>query len=412
MTFSGGTIALADAYWFQEGPGVRKWQFRTSGVKLLNVANVEKGGRLNLAKTERYLSESEVSTKYAHFLVDAGDLVIASSGISFDEDGLLRTRGAFACDNDLPLCLNTSTIRFKAVDGMSDLRFLRHWIDGREFRSQITRLVTGTAQQNFGPTHLKAIKITLPALSEQRRIAAILDKADALRAQRRAAIAQLDTLTQSIFLDMFGDPAMNPRKWTIRAVGDYVDHFAGGKSFETEADGNAETRNRVLKVSAVTSMRFLPEQSKPVPDSYLPPADHFIRDGDLLFSRANTTELVGAIAMVDRAPPNMLLPDKLWRFVWRRPPQVEPIFIWALFQTDAVRFQIARRATGTSESMKNISQEKLLGIRTILPPLWVQREFVRRAQSVENLLKRNGEALAHTEALFAALQRSAFSVDL
>ena len=155
-------VPLVEAFWFQEGPGIRNWQFTTSGIKLLNVANIEKSGTLNLSKTVRHLDEAEVAKKYSHFLVDPGDLVIASSGISFDEDGLLRTRGAFVEERDLPLCLNTSTIRFKAVKGVSDLRFLRLWLDCNEFRSQITKLVTGTAQQNFGPSHLKAMKITLP----------------------------------------------------------------------------------------------------------------------------------------------------------------------------------------------------------------------------------------------------------
>ena len=125
------TLPLTEAFWFQEGPGVRNWQFTTSGIKLLNVANIEKGGMLNLEKTDRHLNETEVAKKYSHFLVDAGDLVIASSGISFDDDGLLRTRGAFVRAEQLPLCLNTSTIRFKAIDGVSDLRFLRLWLNGQ-----------------------------------------------------------------------------------------------------------------------------------------------------------------------------------------------------------------------------------------------------------------------------------------
>jgi len=112
-------LPLSEAYWFQEGPGVRKWQFTDSGIKLLNVGNIEKDGRLNLEKTDRHLSKEEVAQKYSHFLVDKGDLVIASSGISFDDDGLLRTRGAFVENHQLPLCLNTSTIRFKAVEGVA-----------------------------------------------------------------------------------------------------------------------------------------------------------------------------------------------------------------------------------------------------------------------------------------------------
>jgi hypothetical protein len=156
-----------------------------------------------------------------------------------------------------------------------------------------------------------------PPLEEQRRIAEVLDRAEALRAKRRAALAQLDTLTQSIFLALFGDPDENPKAWPIQQVSDYVAEFQGGKSLEAEGGENVAARNRVLKISAVTSTEFEPDENKPVPDSYEPPSDHFVRPGDLLFSRANTTELVGAVAYVERTPPNLLLPDKLWRFVWR-----------------------------------------------------------------------------------------------
>lgn len=89
------SFRLPDVVWFQEGPGVRKWQFTSSGIKLLNVGNILLSGELDLSKTERHLSKEEVEIRYKHFLVDDGDLVIASSGISFDEDRLLRTRGAF-----------------------------------------------------------------------------------------------------------------------------------------------------------------------------------------------------------------------------------------------------------------------------------------------------------------------------
>jgi len=153
-------VKLNDAFWFQEGPGVRKWQFTQSGIKLLNVANILKNGSLDLSKTERYLSVEEVDHKYSHFLADPGDLVIASSGISIEEDGFLKTRGAFVKEHHIPLCMNTSTIRFKSFEGISDLSFLRHWLQSFEFRSQITREVTGIAQKNFGPSHLKKLSIT------------------------------------------------------------------------------------------------------------------------------------------------------------------------------------------------------------------------------------------------------------
>ena len=131
-------------------------------------------------------------------LVDAGDLVAASSGISIDEDDLLRTRSAFVGKEHLPLCMNTSTVRFKATDGVSDLRFLQQWLQSQEFRKQITREVTGSAQKNFGPTHLKRLHITLPPLDLQHRFAAIAESVERQKASQRAHLAELDTLFASL----------------------------------------------------------------------------------------------------------------------------------------------------------------------------------------------------------------------
>jgi len=190
--------ALPNAFWFQEGPGVRMWQFKAEGIKLLNVGNIEKDGSLNLTKTDRYLAQEEAFGKYKHFLVDAGDLVIASSGISFDEDGMLRTRGAFVSEQQLPLCMNTSTIRFKALDNVSDLRFLWAWLNSREFRAQITKCVTGSAQQNFGPSHLSSLMITLPPLAVQRWFARRVAAVEKLKTVHRASLAEMDALFASL----------------------------------------------------------------------------------------------------------------------------------------------------------------------------------------------------------------------
>lgn len=267
---------------------------------------------------------------------------------------------------------------------------------------------SGTGQPFIKPADVKTHEAFLPSLPEQRRIAAILDKADAMRAMRRTALNLLDKLTESIFLDMFGDPVANPKRWPVVRVGDYVAEFQGGRSMVAEADDTTFTRNRVLKVSAVTGMQFRPSESKPVPDSYSPPEMHFVRPGDLLFSRANTTELVGAAAFVHQTAPNLLLPDKLWRFVWRRPVQVEPLFVWMLFQSASMRYEIGRRATGTSSSMKNISQEKVLGIRSVLPPLDLQTAFVRRFASASVLRGNQTAALAAAHEMFSSLRYRGF----
>jgi type I restriction enzyme S subunit len=349
---------------------------------------------------------AEVAKGYTPFV--SGDVLVAKITPCFENgkiaQALLTHRAGFGSTE-----FHVVRPRADKLDARYTLHFLRL---GR-VRLAGERRMTGSAGQRRVPENFLAkIEIPLPPLGEQRRIAEVLDRAEALRAKRRAALSQLDSLTQSIFLDLFGDAGENPKGWPVRTVTDYVAEFQGGKSIESESGENVVTRNRVLKVSAVTGMKYLAHESKPVPDSYEPAKEHFARPGDLLFSRANTTELVGAVAYVESTPPNLLLPDKLWRFVWRQPAKVEPLFIWALFQTPPLRREIGRRATGTSGSMKNISQEKVFGISTILPPLPLQREFARRISAVEKLKTAQRAALAELDALFASLQHRAFRGEL
>ena len=87
---------------------------------------------------------------------------------------------------------------------------------------RIARHMTGTTRRRISRKNLSKVEIPLPPLAEQKRIARILDAADALRAKRREALAQLDTLLQSTFLDMFGDPVTNPMGWEREPVGEVI----------------------------------------------------------------------------------------------------------------------------------------------------------------------------------------------
>src|SRR5690606_29415613 len=112
--------------------------------------------------------------------------------------------------------------------GQLDSRYLYQWVKSPRFVSDMVRKATGASYPAVSDRIVCESKRPLPPLPEQRRIAEILDKADALRAKRRAALAQLDTLTQSIFLDMFGDPATNPKGWPRKELQDLFDIARGG----------------------------------------------------------------------------------------------------------------------------------------------------------------------------------------
>ncbi|MDD2475955.1 MAG: restriction endonuclease subunit S [Dysgonamonadaceae bacterium] len=167
-------VLMPEVCWFQEGPGVRNTQFTNSGVKLLNGTNIEKG-KLLLEKTERYISNEEAYGWYSHFLVDNGDILIACSGVSIEK---FHEKVTFAESKHLPLCMNTSTMRFKIKSSNLAKDFLFHFLKSNSFKEQIGGKATGSAQLNFGPSHVSKVFINMPSIEEQSNNAQILSDMD------------------------------------------------------------------------------------------------------------------------------------------------------------------------------------------------------------------------------------------
>lgn len=149
---------LDNVAWYQEGPGLRKWQFTDKGIKVINITNLV-NGYLDLDKTQRHITWDEFNKMYQHFEIDEGDIVVASSGNSYCKTAVVRKQ-------DLPLVMNTSVIRFKPKENL-DYKLLLIFLKSSLFKDQIDLLITGGAQPNFGPAHLKKINIMLPPTKEE-----------------------------------------------------------------------------------------------------------------------------------------------------------------------------------------------------------------------------------------------------
>lgn len=333
------------------------------------------------------------------FLIKNDDILIGMDG----EFNIARWKGGNALLNQRVCKISPNS---QAIDSNYLFRFLPKQLKDIE---NATPFVT---VKHLSVKTLQEIQIPLPPLDEQKRIAEVLDKADALREKRRLALNKLDQLLQSVFLEMFGDPVKNPKGWKVVQISSFVSSFQGGKSLLSESSEHFEVKHRILKVSAVTEMIYKPEQSKPVPSDYLPPSEHFVRVGDLLFSRANTTELVGAVAYVWGTPNNLLLPDKLWRFVWKNEETVSPLYVWRVFTNKDFKNELGKLGTGTSGSMKNISQGKLMNLKIPFPPIELQNKFAEVVKKIESLKSKKLNALANVENFFQSLQQKAFKGEL
>lgn len=236
---------------FLEGPGVRKWQFRDEGIKLINIKNIV-DDNLVLDNTDKYLSVEEVEEKYPHFLLEAGDYVMASSGVTWGKIAEVK-------EEHLPLCLNTSIIKLKTKnENILTKKYLYYFIKSSQFKNQINRLITGSAQPNFGPSHLKQVTIMVPSVEEQEKCVEQLEQINELLENKVSTLNQVEKMKYDIFYKMFGNPSENEKKWETALLEEYA-QFYNGKAHEKVISDNGKyivvnakyisTSGEVLKTS-------------------------------------------------------------------------------------------------------------------------------------------------------------------
>ncbi|MDP4271756.1 MAG: restriction endonuclease subunit S, partial [Bacteroidota bacterium] len=257
---------------------------------------------------------------------------------------------------------------------------------------------------------VKAIEIPLPPLETQKRIADILDKADALRQKDQQLLQKYDELAQAIFMDMFGDPVRNEKGWEVKPLGDYIVDIVAGSSYGGEEKVLESDELGVLKISAVTSGIFNPNEFKAVKKSVIQKEVIKVRKGNLLFSRANTRELVGATCIVDKDYDDLFLPDKLWRIDLKA--GCNTFYLKFLLSQKSVRYELNKTATGTSGSMLNISMPKLRDLKIIVPPINKQLDFEKRIIKLCSNQSLVGKETAKSESLFQSLLQQAFNGEL
>ena len=345
-----------------------------------------------ITETEETITELAVIESSAKF-IPKGALLVAMYGATI---GRVAKLGIDATSNQ-------AVCHILPDESLADTQYMFHAL-----QAQVPHLLVkgvGGAQPNISQEIIKNTVIPLPPLEEQRRIATILDKANQLRQLSQANLQSLDDLARKVFSDMFGDPVDNERGWNSGCIGDFVAQFETGKSLGS-GDGDVSDSLRIIRVSAVSSGSFKPEESKPAPKGYVPRENHFVQEGDLLLCRANTDTLIGEVAYVGQGVRDLLLSDKIWRFCLSNKIKSHALYVQQLFRHPSVRREIRRRATGTSGSMLNISQSSVLEIPIILPPADLQNKFQGIAAECRRLFLQNTRQAINLRLLSCSLNRS------
>jgi type I restriction enzyme S subunit len=367
---------------------IRSQNVRMEGLDLSNVV---------------YISE-EIDSCMSRSRLLVNDVLLNITGASIGRVSVFRCAGLRANVNQ-----HVCVIRPKP--DILDAGYLAHQIATPSFQTKISTIQNGGTRQALTFSQIAEFAIPLPPLEEQQRVAAILDKAESIRRKREQAIELADEFLRSLFLKMFGDPVRNPKAWPVLEFGKVIQDIEAGSSVSGEQRPRNPGEKAVLKISAVTWGNFDPREAKVVTPENLPPRLVTPKRGDLLFSRANTRELVAATCIVHDDFPDLFLPDKLWRLSIAK-KLATPEYVHFLLSIGSFRSQLAKIATGTSGSMLNISQAKLMSHGVPIPPIKEQQRFGRASDCVKKSIFASEQSLGVAAALQSSLTSRAFRGEL
>lgn len=252
-------------------------------------------------------------------------------------------------------------------------------------------------------------RLLLPPLEEQRRIAAILDKADALRAKRRYGIAKLDQLLQSVFIDLFGDPVVNPKGWQMVGIADMAEVLRDGPfGSNLKSEHYQPSGVRVIRLQNIGVWKFLAEDAAYISEKHFEslPRNH-CRAGDVLIGTLGEPNLRACIlpADIDRAL------NKADCLLFRpKPDMAMAEYVCGLLNCET----LIRSASGLAlgQTRLRVSMGRLKELRVPLPPLSLQQRFANWYERFCLERARAAEGCAAADSLFKSLQDNAFSGQL
>lgn len=333
----------------------------------------------------------------ARQLVEAGDVLVST--VRPNLNGVARVgvehHGATA---------STGFCVLRPAADTLDGGYAFQWVKSPSFVADMVSKATGASYPAVSDRIIFESRLPLPPLPEQRRIAAILDQADALRAKRREALAQLDSLTQSIFIDMFGDPG-NPKGWDLVSLPEATDFQEGpgimAKDFRQEGVPLVRLAGLDGANVSLRGCNFVE------PDMFARKWAHFaLNEGDILIL---TSATFGNPAVVGKEAAGAIFYTGIIRFK-PKPSGLDAVYLRHFLASTWFMRQATALASGAV--IKHFGPTHLKQMTIPVPPLPLQRQFAQRAAQVELLRRPFVQAAGESDRLFASLQHRAFAGQL
>jgi len=343
--------------------------------------------------TEEALAETSLK------LAPKGSVLVAMYGANVGRVGILG----------IDATTNQAVCYLVPEKDKADSRYIFHALQ-QKLPEFISRSVGG-AQPNINQQIIREAKIFLPPLKEQKRIAEILDHTQSLISKRKEAIALLDILTQSIFIEMFGDNSPLESKWNTVSFGDLLevltDYHANG-SYEILRD-NVVLKKQVdyalmVRTTDLENNNFDDECIYIDKKAYDFLSKSKVYGGEIIINKIGSAGKVYLMPYLDR-PVSL----GMNAFLIRLNNKVNTSFIYHFLTSSYGKEAIDKNVKGAVT--KTITKEAIRGIKTPVPPLPLQKEFAQRVEAVEKLKATHHASLSELQALFASLQHRAFRLD-
>ena len=394
---------LQNGYAFKSSDYIAK-----SNVLNCRMSNIRPNSNFDIEYSPKYLPEEFVE-RYREYLLNDGDLVIAMTDLANDPKILgvptiVNTKG-------YKLLLNQRVGKLIIKNKkLIDERYLKYALSLPQHRSYYKKFAGGGLQINIGKEHILNIEIPMEEYNNQIKIVNILDKSQELIDKRKEQIEALDELVKSKFIEMFGNPSINDKGWRIDKLSTVVTNIENGKSFVCENFNRSDEYPAILKLSAVTYGVYNANENKALTNEDLFVSSVEVKQGDLLFTRKNTPELVGMSAFVYDTEPNLMMPDLIFRFNTNE--KINKIYLWKLINNDLFRGKIKSLSNGSAKSMSNISKQRLMELNIPIPPLELQSKFAEFVKQTVKLKFEMEKSLKELEDNFNSLMQKAFKGEL
>uniref|UniRef100_A0A831UCC0 Restriction endonuclease subunit S n=1 Tax=Geobacter metallireducens TaxID=28232 RepID=A0A831UCC0_GEOME len=361
------------------------------GINWIMISDASEGSKYITGTKKRIRKEGISRSRMVH----PGDFLLTNS-MSFGKPYIMQTSG----------CIHDGWLVLKQRRDNVDADFFYHLLGSRAIYSEFERRAAGATVKNLNIDLVRGVQVILPPLSEQRRIAEVLDKVEDLRSKRRTALTQCDTLNQSIFLEMFGDPVTNPKKWTTAKFGNVCERITVGIVVKPASyyrpSGIPALRSLNIKPGNII-LEDLVYFSKEDNEARL--AKTRLRVSDLVLVRSGQP---GTAAVVPPELDGVNAIDLLIATPF--PAKCDPTYLCAFFNSQGGRTIVLSSQRGQVQKHLNVGSLSEAAIP--LPPIDLQREFARRLAAVEKLKTAHRAALVELDALFASLQYRAFRGEL